>query len=92
MVSQNRTAQGLIGAHSSQSVGRPPCEETGRHFVFPAGEALSGVGSGGGQMNASLRMETVVSRDEALPVECDEQDRCQGAGFRAFGVSIGAVA
>jgi len=90
MVSQNRTAKGQFGAHSSQSIGLPS-RETGGRFVFPVGEALFGVGGESGRMNAARLMETGVSRDETLPVECDEQNRCQGTGFRAFGVSVGAV-
>ncbi|MBA69801.1 MAG: S-adenosyl-methyltransferase [Rhizobiales bacterium] len=37
-------------------------------------------------MICGQRTETAVTRNEPVPLECDEQDRCEGAGLRSLGL------
>jgi hypothetical protein len=87
MVSQNRTAQGRMSARQSLSFGRPTA---GRLSAHPGGEAVFGVVSTGGRASVLNHNGADVWRDEPLPVECDEQDRCEGTGLRSGEFSFGS--
>ena len=90
MISQKHTAQGQFGAHLSQSRSPSVVEGVGGVLALSACEAVSDFGCVCGRGIARMPWGTGVSRHEPLPVECDQQDRCQGAGFRAGGISFRA--
>jgi hypothetical protein len=90
MLSQSCTIHGLIQADSPQVSGPPFGGFSNGHVARWWSVALCFEGVRG-TLGLARLPETAVSRHEPLPIACDKPDRCKGAGFRSFDVSLCSV-